>query len=397
MKRFTLALMALITAAISLNAQTWEWGTATWNIEDGSHYASIDELNAEGITLTFPNPAGYTLTFLNLVAISYDLYVDQATQPIHAQSSAQMSTAVTLSYRFVEGHTYTLVTTAILLAQANLATYTTDTLSLCPDTYTLSFSIDGPQLVKTLEAEATQALTIINQEEEKTISTIDVDDICTSLGISTIAEADIYALNTNGSYCEKEWYGPDYFDGWRDADGELTTWYGGYNQYDRHNAYPAVYSIQLNETADTLTYYFYDYWREYDPDEEETTGGSTIASVKRHAPATSYHSLIVDWDNGDGTTTQYKRYYRCDEGTDYTASFLFKANQKAVRLNATLHFVSQADYSAYIAAGINPPTPHTSQRPAAIYNLSGAQLPRLQKGVNILRNTDGSTRKVLVN
>ncbi len=397
MKKFLLAFVVAIATVAGAHAQSWEWGTAVWNIEDGRVFADIDELNGEGIILTYPNPTDYTLTFLNIVAINYDLYVDDATEPLQETASAQASTVVTFGYRFVEGHKYKIVTRKAFLAQANLATYQTDTLSVNDtDSYTISFSIKGPELVKTIEVEGTQALTIVDQEYDLTYSLVDVEGIKSALGIGDISEARTYALNTNGSYCEYEWYGPDYFDGWRDADGELTTWYGGYNQYDHHNAYPAVYSIQLSEGADSVYYYFYDYWKEYDPNEADETGGSSVVSSgKRRAPETSYNSVIWDWDNGDGTVTQYQRNYRTDEGKDYKAGFIFIANGKSVVLNATLHFVSQEDYATYLANDVKEIPAANQNGTEGIYSLSGVRLNGLQKGVNIVRTKEG-VKKVMV-
>ena len=45
----TTALFFMVGAA---SAQSFEWGTATWNIQDGTVYDGIDQLNAEGIVLT---------------------------------------------------------------------------------------------------------------------------------------------------------------------------------------------------------------------------------------------------------------------------------------------------------------------------------------------------------
>ena len=114
-----------------------------------------------------------------------------------------------------------------------------------------------------------------------------------------------------------------------------------------HNAYPAVYSIKLSDKGDSVLYYFYDYWAEYDPEAEDEIGSST-SSVRNRAPQTTYNYVIWDWENEDGTTTKYKRQYRVNEGSDYKSSFVFVANGKSVLLNATLHFVSQDDYVAYL-------------------------------------------------
>ena len=258
-----------------------------------------------------------------------------------------MGTDIVISYPFVEGHKYRLVTTSTVLAQANLATLSTDTLSISTDSYSISFSIKGPELVKTIDVEGTMALTITSQDYDLTYSLLDADGIKQALGISDISEATVYGLNGNGSY------NPNYidpFDGWRDADGEYTVWGGGAGggvyELLGHNPYPAVYSIKISEKADSIYYYFYDYWTEYDPNAADSIGGGTIQQAPRRAPETHYHNMVWDWDNGDGTITQYTRRWRCDEGSDYKAAFAIIANKKMVRINATLHFVSQEEYAA---------------------------------------------------
>ena len=71
MKRHLLTLMMALTTMLSVNAQTFEWGTATWNIEDGKTFADIEEFNAAQLTLSYNNPANYTLTFLNIIRFRY--------------------------------------------------------------------------------------------------------------------------------------------------------------------------------------------------------------------------------------------------------------------------------------------------------------------------------------
>ena len=222
MKKTLLTLAVAFTTLLSANAQTWEWGTATWNIEDGRVYENLDDLNLEGIVLTYPNPANYTLTFFNMLAVSYDLYIDNATEPVQAFASARGTGAapefvnVVFNYEWAEGHSYKIVTTGAAVAQANLATYTTDTLSLSSDSYTVSFSIKGKELVKTIEVEGTMALTITDQYNPLTYSLIDVNSITAALGIDDISQATIYGLNLNGSY-NADFIG--LYDGWRDPDG----------------------------------------------------------------------------------------------------------------------------------------------------------------------------------
>jgi len=358
MKKSLLTLLVAFIAVLSASAQTtFEWGTATWNIENGKSYADIQQFKDTPITLTYPNPNNYTLTLFNVVAIDYDVFVDDNTEAIATSSTAQGKTAVEISYAFVEGHSYKLNVKKAYLVQVNIATRTADTLSVNNDAYSISFSIAGPELVKTIETEGTMALTIIDQNYQPTFSVVNAAEICTALGINNISEATVYGLNPDGSYNE---FFMSAYDGWRDVEAQYTKYQAGWDATAKRNATPAVYSIKLNETADTIRYYFYDTWAEYDPNAPTQTGGSTVGARPRKA-STSYNKVIWDWDNGDGTTTKYTRTYRVDEGTDYKASFILIANKKAVRINSTLHFVSQESYIAlntkkyegYLASGIS--------------------------------------------
>lgn len=401
MKKIYFLLLLIASTFSTANAQTFEWGTATWNIPDGKVFENIDEFNVDGLVLTYPNPTNYTLTFFHVIGVNYDLYVDDATEPLKEQASARGNTVVNFDYPYVDGHKYKIVTTGAVLVSIIPLTLpiTPDTLSLNTDSYTLSFEIKGPELVKTIDVDAKMSLAITDQNADLTFSLIDVNAVTSALGVGSIAEANIYGLRPSGAYVTYEWYGPDGFDGWRDADGEYTNWGGGYNHLDGHNAYPAVYCIKINQTCDSITYFFYDYWKEYDPDAgNEMGGGSVVTPVKRRAPETSYNSVIWDWvDEEDGTTYQYTRMYRCNEGEDYKASFAIVANKKMVKINATLHFVSQEDY----LTGINTLKPTEAEVVATeYYSVGGVRLSSPQRGINIVKSrlADGRTvtRKVLV-
>ena len=401
MKRTLLTLLVAI-ATIAAQAQvTFEWGKAEWNIQDGRVYESIEEFNANPVTLTYPNPSGFTLTFFNILAINYDVYIDDATEPIKAGSSRQQGTDIALSYDFPEGHDFRIVVKQALLAQANIATYTTDTLSINEDQYTISFRINGPEIVQTYNAEAIMSLAIVDQEWLLTYSILDPAAICRDLGINDVSEAQLLGLNVNGSYNGSfldPQYGAAYFDGWRDADGEYTTYWGGYNKIAGHNSYPAVYCIKLNETCDTLKYYFYDFWKEYDPEDpgEIPGSGTETSGVKynapQRAPETHYNSIIWDWENEDGTITQYTRNYRVDEGQSYSASFLIKADKKAVKINATMNFVSIEEYEQYLH--VNDTQASLDGKPVAYYDLSGRRLNAPRRGFNIVKLSNGKAIKI---
>lgn len=400
MRKFLLSLVVAFATVFAANAQTWEWGTATWNIEDGKVYDGIKEFQADSLALTFPNPTNFTLTYFHGIYVSYNLYIDDATEPVLTHASAQMSAKVLFDYNYVEGHKYRIETTEAILTFANIAIYQTDTLSLNDtDSYSISFTINGPELVKTYEVEGTQAVTITDQDWDLTYSLVDVQGIASALGIDDLSQAEVHALNPNGSY--NDYAGSDWYDGWRDADGDYTLWWGGWDKVAGHNAYPAVYSIKLSENADSVYYYFYDYWATYVPDQPDSIGGSGIGGTveaARRAPVTSYNDSIWPWyDEENDTTYLYNRRWRCDEGKDYKASFAFVANKKMVQLNATLHFVSEEAYKDYITAIEEAPAvPANNSVPTGIYGLNGEPRATLQKGINIVKDAEGNVKKVYV-
>lgn len=365
MKRILLTLIVAFTAFANALAVDLIWGKATWNIQNGTVFEDINDINLQTIKLTFENFKNASTGkkyFISgdLLSVNYDIYVDDATEPIKETATGEMGgLEVVFDYKWVEGHSYRVVTTNAKLMYPNMATYITDTLSMSDTPYTISFSINGPEIVKTIEVEGTMALSIIDQTSQPTISTINTKEICTALGINNISEAEyIYGLCANGAYF------PNYIDpcdGWRDADGEYTTYYGYDNASIRnilgHRPYPSVYCIKLNETCDTVSYFFYDYWKEYDPEEPESvpgTGSGAKMRVMRRAsvPNTVYNDSIWAWnwttEEGVDTTTLYRRSYRVTEGQDYKAGFIVMANGKAVTINATLHFVDGQTYEAYI-------------------------------------------------
>ena len=391
-------------AAIAAQAQiTFQWGKASWNIENGRVYENIDEFDADPATLTYENPANFNLTFFNIIAISYDVYIDDATEAIPAFSSQQMGTNVALSYDFIEGHDYRIEVNEAVLCQINVATRTTDTLTTNTDKYSISFRINGPEIVNEYNYEASMSLAITDQNTNLTFSEVDLASICADLGINDITEAKFIGLNANGSYNKaftSPDYGYDYWDGWRDADGSYTNWWGADGQVYRnllgHQPYPPVYCIKFNETFDAILYFYYESeWKEYDPDDPGSVpvvGGGVKGYAPKRAPETHYNSIIWDWDNGDGTTTQYVRRYRVDPGCDYKANFIFKTAEKAVLIHATMHFVA----SEYDPDGINALAEKAADGKALIYGINGARKNSLTKGINIVVSPDGQTRKLYV-
>lgn len=404
MKKTLLILFAALTT-LAAQAQTFEWGTATWNIQDGRVYESIQEYEADPVALKFSNSNNYTLTFFHIISVKYDIFVDDATEPIHAGALAQGDTNVLFDYDFPEGHDFRIVTTSNELVQLNLATYTTDTLSLNSDSYTISFRINGPEIVQTYNYEATMSLAIVDQEWWLTFSEVDTEALCKDLGINDITEAQLLGLNANGSYNRaflSDKYGYDIYDGWRDADEGFTFWFNYDNQERRnllgHQPWPAVYCMKMNETCDTIKYYYYDDWKEYNPDDPgEVPVINDNSNVKqkalRRAPETHYNSIIWDWENEDGTITQYTRSYRCEEGQDYSASWIFKADKKAVKINATMHFVSQEAYAEYLAHVEEMKAQSSTAKPVAYYDLTGRRLNAPRRGFNIAKLSNGKAIK----
>lgn len=363
MKKILLALIITLTTFANALAVDLTWGKATWNIQDGTIFEDIDDINLTTVKLTFgnfTNTASGKKYFISgdLVAVEYDVYVDDATEPVRETSVGDMSSLeVTLNYKWTEGHRYKVITTNAVLTKPDMSTHKTDTLSMSSTPYTISFTINGPEIVKTINAEGIMSLNIINQNYSniysrypmtdtiaprldpigtKTFSPIDVNNICQILGVGGIDETEVYGLNANGSYNA----GFRSYDGWRDADGEYTKGYGNDNL--------GSYSILLNETCDTISYYIHHTWNIYNPNEEESVPGTGMEARRRAMRYPAMNDTIWDWTNEDGTVTKYKRRYRVTEGEDYKAGFIVKANGKAVIINATLHFVDGQTYEAYI-------------------------------------------------
>lgn len=346
MKKNLLSLIVALVTVIGAQAQevSYEWGTAQWNIDNARTFEDLDELEAAGgIQLTYPNPSGFTFTPFNVVNVDYDLYIDDAEEPVQASASGRNGEPVSFSYGWLEGHKYKIVTRGAQLVFVNIATHSTDILSSNEESYTIEFTVNGSVLVKTIEVEAYQSLAIEDQEADLTYALVPVQEIVDLLGINDISEARVTGVNPNGTYND---YFRSYYDGWHDYNGLYTFYNGGWDPYQGRNNAAPVYSVKLSENSDSLYFFFFDRWTEYDPStagEETIEGGSVApASAKRRA------SVIWDWDNGDGTVTQYTRSYRVEEGSDYKGSFAFIANKKVVQLDGILHFVSVEDYKAYL-------------------------------------------------
>ena len=97
--------------------------------------------------------------------------------------------------------------------------------------------------------------------------------------------------------------------------------------------------------------------------------------------------------NEDGTTTQLVRNYRVNPGQDYSANFIIKAEQKAVLVHATMHFVA-SEYDP-IVDGIASAN-KAFRQDKRIFGLSGARQQSLKKGLNIVIDETGTARKILV-
>ena len=72
---------------------------------------------------------------------------------------------------------------------------------------------------------------------------------------------------------------------------------------------------------------------------------------------------------------------------------MYVANMKSVILRATLHFVSEEEWRENTAI---EQTAASSTEAVEYYSISGVRQEGLQKGINIVRYADGTTRKVMV-
>ena len=355
MKKFLLSIFVALTAMINVNAQdevTFEWGTATWSIEDGHVYEDLDDFTANPLTLEYSNPNDFAVTAMMPLSASYNLYIDDAEEPIERSASGiRMTTTISFnsSYGFLEGHKYKIEVTGAELTQLvpdPVTIFRPETVGTSTDKYTITFTIKGPELAGTFDVEESMSLAIIDQNWTPTVSALDTVAICKALDVVDLTSAKLYGLNQDGTY--NYYFGADWYDGWHDGNGDFTVYWGGWDSKAGRNAPVPVYSIKMSEKLDSIFYYFYDNWTEYVPEEQtDSVSGGTVTQGKMRA--SQNQSMIWDWDNGDGTMTQYTRRWRCLEGEDYKASFAIVAGKKFVVINATMHFLSQDQYNQYVA------------------------------------------------
>ena len=143
----------------------------------------------------------------------------------------------------------------------------------------------------------------------------------------------------------------------------------------------AVNRLEVADKAPRCTYYVLSKKTiTYDKTTEtidETTGEVTRSTVETTEPVVGFYKLA------DNTAIMaHKAYLRVDANNDFAVKngYIFDFGD-AVQGDAT---------------GVQNIDPAKAEVIEGIYSLSGARLQNLQPGVNILRMSDGTTRKVLV-
>mgnify|MGYP002619993991 CR=1 FL=1 len=142
-----------------------------------------------------------------------------------------------------------------------------------------------------------------------------------------------------------------------------------------------VVAIQPSEKAPGCTYYMLSKKTiTYDKTVEsvdETTGEITRSTVETTEPVVGFYKLA------DNTMIKAHKAYLCVDAN----------NEFAVKNGYLLDF---SDTFGGDATGVELIAPSKTEVVEGIYSLSGARLQNLQPGINIIRMSDGTTRKVLV-
>lgn len=108
---------------------------------------------------------------------------------------------------------------------------------------------------------------------------------------------------------------------------------------------------------------------------------------------TSNHKAVTGWTTNDNNANGCSAAFEIGSGkqlngsTSTTNPYLFFDYIK-------LEKVTTKD--EYIATGITSPTADPQARPIEIYDLNGIRLPSPRRGVNIVKYSDGSVKKILV-
>ena len=76
MRKFLLSIIITLATTVSASAVDWQWGTPTWNIQDGWEFQNYEDYAQSKIILTYPNPSNYQLNFFQMLAVEYNVYVD---------------------------------------------------------------------------------------------------------------------------------------------------------------------------------------------------------------------------------------------------------------------------------------------------------------------------------
>jgi len=126
----------------------------------------------------------------------------------------------------------------------------------------------------------------------------------------------------------------------------------------------------------------------------------TLQCYGNHLQGAQMDALIASLVDRTGTTAG-KIIVACDDETDANRNVCTTAQVAAAKAKNWSCYISDtygnlSDYAGSEPTGIsNVQTDDTGDVPAAIYDLSGRRIPQMRHGVNIVRMSNGRTRKVI--
>lgn len=113
---------------------------------------------------------------------------------------------------------------------------------------------------------------------------------------------------------------------------------------------------------------------------DQQAASEAFNTLKRYTPSSSSNTLIADYDNTQSLklTVGIKKTKAITDDWTVINSF-------------TLHYLGVPEETA-----IESPIPDAEAYPVAIYTLSGNRLNEVMQGINLIRMSDGTVRKVIV-
>ncbi len=180
--------------------------------------------------------------------------------------------------------------------------------------------------------------------------------------------------------------------------GKLAIDLSGQGQFDMDEASDASITVTKEDNG-TYTFVLNQFSLLIDGDEPTLIGDATISGL---APQEEDGAIVLTANNQEAPVTNGGELAGYIGGKVWiTMTANIKGNKLTAQLNDILvnlmgsEIHVQAQFVSSEATGINSVSAGTTSATSRVYDLSGRQLPSMQKGLNIVKTADGKSVKVV--